>query len=327
MTDKIKKLIEYQEADIKLDAAEKKIKSCKERKTANLMKQRFELAVEERKKLISSRDEAEKELEAIIKEVDKLVALADVDRTANTPEEVAALKKLIGEIDKLVASLKKAEERVKALNASVSESEKKINEYGLIATKAKEEFNSNKAEYEKILNSAKPELDKLKEERDLIGKDVDRELLNKYLGEDNPVCINQLQFSPTNTTMIDAGVNVYRENEGAVNRDGSVLDYCRLKGITIQPWSPFQFGFFNGVFLDNPKFPELNAKINEMAEKYGTTNTGMVVSWILRHPAAMQPIIGTTPIERVQQIAAASDVDITREDWYAIYKAAGNQLP
>lgn len=181
MTDKIKKLIEYQEADIKLDAAEKKIKSCKERKTANLMKQRFELAVEERKKLISSRDEAEKELEAIIKEVDKLVALADVDRTANTPEEVAALKKLIGEIDKLVASLKKAEERVKALNASVSESEKKINEYGLIATKAKEEFNSNKAEYEKILNSAKPELDKLKEERDLIGKDVDRELLNKYL--------------------------------------------------------------------------------------------------------------------------------------------------
>jgi predicted oxidoreductase len=153
------------------------------------------------------------------------------------------------------------------------------------------------------------------------------ELLNKYLGEDNPVCINQLQFSPTNTTMIDAGVNVNMENEGAVNRDGSVLDYCRLKGITIQPWSPFQFGFFNGVFLDNPKFPELNAKINEMAEKYGTTNTGMVVSWILRHPAAMQPIIGTTTIERVQQIAAASDVDITREDWYAIYKAAGNQLP
>lgn len=153
------------------------------------------------------------------------------------------------------------------------------------------------------------------------------ELLNKYLGEDNPVCINQLQFSPTNTTMIDAGVNVNMENEGAVNRDGSVLDYCRLKGITIQPWSPFQYGFFNGVFLDNPKFPELNAKINEMAEKYGTTNTGMVVSWILRHPAAMQPIIGTTTIERVQQIAAASDVDITREDWYAIYKAAGNQLP
>ena len=153
------------------------------------------------------------------------------------------------------------------------------------------------------------------------------ELLNKYHGEDNPVCINQLQFSPTNTTMIDAGVNVNMENEGAVNRDGSVLDYCRLKGITIQPWSPFQYGFFNGVFLDNPKFPELNAKINEMAEKYGTTNTGMVVSWILRHPAAMQPIIGTTTIERVQQIAAASDVDITREDWYAIYKAAGNQLP
>jgi len=153
------------------------------------------------------------------------------------------------------------------------------------------------------------------------------ELLNKYLGEDNPVCVNQLQFSPTNTTMIDAGVNVNMENEGAINRDGSVLDYCRLKNITIQPWSPFQYGFFAGVFLDNPKFPKLNEVINAMAEKYGTTNTGMVVSWILRHPAKMQPIIGTTTIERIRQIAQASDVDITREDWYAIYKAAGNNLP
>ena len=153
------------------------------------------------------------------------------------------------------------------------------------------------------------------------------ELLNKYLGEDNPVCVNQLQFSPTNTTMIDAGVNVNMENEGAINRDGSVLDYCCLKNITIQPWSPFQYGFFAGVFLDNPKFPKLNEVINAMAEKYGTTNTGMVVSWILRHPVKMQPIIGTTTIERIQQIAQASDVDITREDWYAIYKAAGNNLP
>ena len=153
------------------------------------------------------------------------------------------------------------------------------------------------------------------------------ELLNKYLGEDNPVCVNQLQFSPTNTTMIDAGVNVNMENEGAINRDGSVLDYCRLKNITIQPWSPFQYGFFAGVFLDNPKFPKLNEVISAMAEKYGTTNTGMVVSWILRHPAKMQPIIGTTTIERIRQIAQASDVDITREDWYAIYKAADNNLP
>lgn len=152
-------------------------------------------------------------------------------------------------------------------------------------------------------------------------------LLNKYLGEDNPIMVNQLQFSLTNTTMVDAGVNVNMENEGAVNRDGSVLDYCRLNNITIQPWSPFQYGFFEGIYIDNPKFPELNAKLNEMAEKYGTTNTGMVISWILRHPAKMQPIIGTVNVERIRQIAAASDVDITREDWYALYKAAGNRLP
>ena len=153
------------------------------------------------------------------------------------------------------------------------------------------------------------------------------ELLNQALGEDNPVVVNQLQFSPMNTTMVDAGVNVNMENEGAVNRDGSVLDYCRLKGITIQPWSPFQYGFFSGVFIDNPKFPVFNQKLAELAAKYGTTTTGMVISWILRHPAGMQPIIGTTNIERIQQIAAASDVVITREDWYALYKSTGKTLP
>lgn len=153
------------------------------------------------------------------------------------------------------------------------------------------------------------------------------ELLNKYLGEDNPIVVNQLQFSPTNTTMVDAGINVNMENAGAVNRDGSVLDYCRLKGITIQPWSPFQHGFFGGVFIDNPKFPALNEKLTELAEKYGTTTTGMVISWILRHPANMQPIIGTVNTDRIRQIAAASDVTITREDWYALYKSTGKTLP
>ncbi len=151
------------------------------------------------------------------------------------------------------------------------------------------------------------------------------ELLTKFVKQ--PLIINQLQLSITNTGMIDAGINVNMENPPSINRDGSILDYCRLKEITIQPWSPFQYGFFEGVFLDNNKFPELNQQINEIAMSRGVTNTAIAVAWLLRHPARMQPIIGTTNPGRVKDVCKASNVKLTRQEWYDIYLAAGNKLP
>lgn len=151
------------------------------------------------------------------------------------------------------------------------------------------------------------------------------QLLQKWVKQ--PIVANQLQLSITNATMISQGVNVNMENASAVNRDGSVLDYCRLHDITVQPWSPFQYGFFDGVFLDNAKFPELNAKIDEIAAKYGVTNTTIVMAWLLRHPAKMQPVTGTTNVERLVDCCKAADVMLTRMEWYEIYRAAGNRLP
>jgi len=151
------------------------------------------------------------------------------------------------------------------------------------------------------------------------------ELLTKFVKQ--PLIINQLQLSITNTGMMDAGINVNMKIDPSINRDGSILDYCRLKEITIQPWSPFQYGFFEGAFLDNDKFPELNQKINEIASSRGVTNTAIAIAWLLRHPAHMQPIVGTTNPGRVRDICKASDVKLTRQEWYEIYLAAGNQLP
>lgn len=151
------------------------------------------------------------------------------------------------------------------------------------------------------------------------------ELLKKSVAQ--PLVANQLQLSITNATMISNGINVNMLNEAAVNRDGSVLDYCRLQDITIQPWSPFQYGFFEGAFLGNEQFPELNQKIDEIAGKYGVSNTTIVIAWLLRHPAHMQPVIGTMNTDRLKDSCKASDVYLTREDWYAIYQAAGNVLP
>ena len=150
-------------------------------------------------------------------------------------------------------------------------------------------------------------------------------LLQKAL--DMPLCVNQLQFGIMHTPMVQAGIHVNLATDSAVNRDGGVLDYCRLNDITVQPWSPMQFGFFKGCFVDNEAFPELNAVMARIADKYAVSKTTVAIAWILRHPAKMQPVTGTTRCERLIESFKAADVTLTREEWYEIYKAAGNTLP
>ncbi len=151
------------------------------------------------------------------------------------------------------------------------------------------------------------------------------ELLSRYLNQ--RLIVNQLQLSITNTGMIDAGLNVNMQIDKSVDRDGSVLDYCRLNGITIQAWSPFQYGFFEGVFLDNPKFKTLNDEMDKIAKAYDVPKNAIPIAWILRHPAKIQPIVGTTNVKRLKEICRASNITLTRKEWYDLYKAAGNKLP
>jgi predicted oxidoreductase len=151
------------------------------------------------------------------------------------------------------------------------------------------------------------------------------ELLGKHLGQ--KLIIDQLQFGIMHTGMIDAGLNVNMKNGSAADRDGSVLEYCRLNDITIQAWSPFQYGFFEGAYLDNDRFPELNKKINEMAAEKGVPNSAIAAAWIARHPAKIQTITGTTNPSRLRDICQASEIELTRQEWYALYLAAGNVLP
>ena len=151
------------------------------------------------------------------------------------------------------------------------------------------------------------------------------QLLKKCVKQ--PIIANQLQLSITNANMISQGIHVNMLDEQAVNRDGSILDFCRINDITVQPWSPFQYGFFEGVFLGNEKFPELNARIDEIAAKYEVSSTTISMAWLLRHPAQMQPVTGTMNVERLKDCVKAADIKLTREEWYQIYLSAGNILP
>lgn len=151
------------------------------------------------------------------------------------------------------------------------------------------------------------------------------ELLKKDLEQD--LIVNQLQLSIVHTPMIDAGLNVNMQHDPAIVRDNSVLEYSRLNDMTVQAWSPFQHGMIEGVFVGNEQFPEVNAKLQELAEKKGVTDSAIAIAWILRHPANIQPIVGTMNPQRLTDIAKASNVELTRKEWYELYLAAGNELP
>ena len=151
-------------------------------------------------------------------------------------------------------------------------------------------------------------------------------LLKKYVRQ--PLLINQLQMSVTHHPSINAGFNVNRTNQEAIVREGSILEYCRVNDITIQPWSPFQVGNEKeGILFDHPDFIELNGVLAKLAEKYKVEREAIAIAWLLRHPAKMQPIIGSMNPKRIAITCRASDVKLSREEWYEVYRAGGFQLP
>jgi predicted oxidoreductase len=143
------------------------------------------------------------------------------------------------------------------------------------------------------------------------------------------LAFNQVQLSITHAPLIAAGIAANMAGlDQSIDRDNGILDYARLHNITLQAWSPFQKGFFDGVFLgDRENFGPLNDALDEIASAHNVTPTGIAVAWILRHPANMQVVLGTTNPERVAQSAAGSDVQLSREEWYRLFTAAGHTLP
>jgi predicted oxidoreductase len=152
------------------------------------------------------------------------------------------------------------------------------------------------------------------------------ELLKRYVRQ--PLVANQVQLSITHAPIITQGVAMNMAGvEQSISRDVGILDYCRLHDITIQAWSPFQAGFFTGVFLGNPDYPELNAVIDRLATAYEVPAEAIATAWLTRHPAQLQVVLGTTSPERITAAAKGADIVLTRPEWYELYRAAGHLLP
>ena len=151
------------------------------------------------------------------------------------------------------------------------------------------------------------------------------ELLKKDVKQ--PLAVNQLQLSVAFTPGFESGFHVNMEDSQAAMRDGSIFEYCKLHDVVIQAWSVLQFGYFKGNFVGNEKFQALNQVLDRLAFKYGVTPSAIAISWILRYPAKMQAVVGTTNPKHLIEASQASKVNLTRKEWYEIYIAAGNDLP
>lgn len=151
------------------------------------------------------------------------------------------------------------------------------------------------------------------------------ELLKKDVKQ--PLAVNQLQLSAAFTPGFESGFHVNMEDSQAAMRDGSIFEYCKLHDVVIQAWSVLQFGYFKGNFVGNEKFQALNQVLERLAIKYGVTSSTIAVSWILRYPAKMQAVVGTTNPKHLIEASQATNFSLTRKEWYEIYLAAGNNLP
>ncbi|HGR2098888.1 TPA: aldo/keto reductase family oxidoreductase [Streptococcus pneumoniae] len=151
------------------------------------------------------------------------------------------------------------------------------------------------------------------------------ELLKKDVKQ--PLAVNQLQLSAAFTPGFESAFYVNMEDSQAAMRDGSIFEYCQLHDVVIQAWSVLQFGYFKGNFVGNEKFQALNQVLDRLAIKYGVTSSTIAISWILRYPAKMQAVVGTTNPKHLREVSQAANFSLTRKEWYEIYLAAGNNLP
>jgi predicted oxidoreductase len=144
-----------------------------------------------------------------------------------------------------------------------------------------------------------------------------------------PLLFNQVQLSIAHANLFAQGIAANMGGlDQSISRDVGLLDYSRLKGMVLQAWSPVQQGFFGGVFIgDRQNFAELNDVMDDLAKKYAVTPTGIAIAWITRHPANLQVVLGTTRPDRVRESVAGSDVTLTREEWYRLFRAAGHSVP
>lgn len=138
-----------------------------------------------------------------------------------------------------------------------------------------------------------------------------------------PFVANQVELSVLHPQLIDAGVVFNQTRPSGPVRNEGTLEYCRQHGIAIQAWSPLAKGaVVNGESRSSPEAARAVAdEVHRQAAALGVSPEAIGLAWLLRHPAGIQPVLGTTNPDRIRAAAQADGVTLTREGWYRLFEA------
>jgi predicted oxidoreductase len=145
-----------------------------------------------------------------------------------------------------------------------------------------------------------------------------------------PLVANQIELNVIHAQLINDGIVFNRDDLGVMSRGVGTLEFCRAQGITIQAWSPLATGAVSGKPVAHPeaRIERTAALVARLAEEKGVSKEAILIAWLLRHPAHIQPIIGTTNPARIAAACQADDVELSREEWYSLFEAGrGGRLP
>ncbi|MGA2547182.1 MAG: aldo/keto reductase [Rectinemataceae bacterium] len=154
------------------------------------------------------------------------------------------------------------------------------------------------------------------------------EYLQSFLPD--PLVTNQLQMSLLHHGFAEVGISFNQESPGYPDGWEGVIEYCRLKGVSMQAWSPLARGALNGGDLsaESESVRKTAALVSEYASARGVPPEAIVLAWLLRHPAKIMPVLGTTRPERLAACAKSLDVKLSREEWYRLFETArGKAMP
>ncbi len=154
------------------------------------------------------------------------------------------------------------------------------------------------------------------------------ELLQSCL--EQPLVANQMEINLLHNDLIDAGVMVNQRYPEEFIRNEGTIEYCRLKKISLQAWSPLAKGMLGGNIneIEDRKIRDAAIAVNKIAAEKNVSREAVLIAWLLRHPAKIQPVIGTVNTERIKAACKAVEIDLTREEWYTLFLAGrGDDLP
>jgi predicted oxidoreductase len=149
---------------------------------------------------------------------------------------------------------------------------------------------------------------------------------------ETPVVANQLEMSLLKRAWLESQVLVNHPEHLDYSFPHGTLEYCTRNNVTLQAYGALARGVYTGAEPDSPTSADAATAelVAGLAGEYGTSGEGVLLGWLMKHPAGIAPVIGTVNPDRIRACGDAARVAqaLTRADWYKLWVTArGSNIP